>query len=153
MTRFFYGTTVENAKIMAAGGTILSPLMMERAWLQDLKQTEKDYYDELLKGKTLDQVAKELALTNVLAKDNIDHILLTYRVSHALIRLAKSREPKIVLGVNVHHPPAQFISLPGPIYLDQLEDVRLYEEAVEQKSDIINAFKKYTKNFYLVKKK
>jgi hypothetical protein len=153
MTQFFYGTVVEEAMLIAKRGAILSPVKMEGAWLQDLKQTEKEYYDDLLKGKTLDQVAKELALTNVLAKDNIEQILLTHSVSLAVLRLARSKEPKIVLGVNVHHPPAQFISLPGPIYLDQLEDVRLYEEAVEQKSDIINAFKKYTKNFYLVKKK
>ncbi len=153
MTQFFYGTVVEEAMLIAKRGAILSPVKIEGAWLQDLKQTEKEYYNELLQGKTLDQVAKELALTNVLAKDNIDQIILTHSVSHSLIRLAKSKEPKIILGVNVHHPPEQFISLPGPIYLDQLEDVRIYENAIEQKSDIIKAFRKYTDKFYMVKKK
>ncbi len=153
MTQFFYGTIVEEAMLIAKRGAILSPVKMEGAWLQDLKRTDKEYYNELLKGKTLDQVAKELSLTNVLAKDNIDQIVLTHSVSHALIRLAKSKEPKIVLGVNVHNPPAQFITLPGPIYLNQLEDVRIYENAIEQKKDIIKAFGKYTDKFYLVKKK
>jgi hypothetical protein len=153
MTQFFYGTVVEDAMLIARRGAILSPVKMEGAWLQDLKQTDKEYYDQLLTGKTLDQVAKELALTNVLATDNIDQIVLTHSVSHALIRLAKSKEPKIVLGVNVHNPPAQFITLPGPIYLNQLEDVRIYENAIEQKKEIIEAFGKYTDKFYLVKKK
>lgn len=153
MTEFFYGTILAEAMLMAKRGAILSPVKMEGAWLQDLRQTDKEYYDQLLKDKTLDQVAKELALTNALAGGNIDQILLTHRVSHALLRLAKSKEPKIVLGVNIHNPPEQFVSLPGPIYLNQLTNVRLYEEAIEQKTEIIKAFSQYTKNFYVVKKK
>ncbi len=153
MTQFYYGATVENAKIMAVRGAILSPLLMERAWLQYMKYEEPDYYEELVKGKTLDSVARELALTEV-PEDQIDKIILTHSVTHSLLRLAKSQEQKIVLGLSVDHPPALFLPLPGPVYLEnQLTGVHLYEDAVERKKEITDAFKQYTKNFYIVRKK
>lgn len=153
MTQFFYGATAEDAKTMAVRGAILSPLMLERAWLQQLKEKDKDYYDELIKGKSIDSVAYDLALTDVQSKEHINKILLTRSVTHSLLRLARSQEPKVILGLEFNHPPTMFVPVPGPIYLEQLTDVRLYEDAMEHKTELMKAFGKYTDKFYLVKKK
>ncbi len=153
MTQFFYGSTVEDAKIIAKRGAILAPIPLYRAWLQFMKTEEPDYYEELVKGKSIDIMAQEFAQSNIATKDNIDKIILTHSVSHSLLRLAKLNEPKIVLGVEINNPPTSFLSLPGPIYLNKLTDVRLYEDAIEHKKDLMKAFANYTKNFYLVKKK
>lgn len=153
MTEFFYAVTVEDAKIVAKRGAILSPLMMERAWLQEIKEKDKSYYETLTKEKTIDQVAHSLASADVQSEEHINQILLTHSLTYSLLRLAKNHEPKIILGINFNHPKTLFVPVPGPIYLSQLADVRLYEDAIEHKKDLVKAFSKYTKNFYVVKKK
>jgi len=157
MTQFFYGTILPDALTIAQRGAIVSPLVEKSfAWLNELSNKEKDYYDELVGRKQVIDLAHEIAKTELATgkeKEN-QYIFLVSSVTAAIVQArTRGTEPKIILGIDIDHERARFAKWPETIYLDKLVDVRLYEKATEHSTAIEKAFGKYTKCFYVVKSK
>src|SRR5574342_230629 len=155
MTKFYYCTTVDEAVIIAQRGRILSPVAGERAWLKETQQLDTEYYNDLMKGKTLDGLAHELALTDLPPEKamEIEYITLADSINKALLLMIRNKEPKVVLSADINHPKETIVHIPGPLYVDGDTEVHIYQEAIEHKTDLMKAFGKYTKRFFHVKKK
>jgi hypothetical protein len=145
MTKFFYGTTIEGAILIAKQGKILSPVMQEKSWLNDVKKSQPDYYAELVNGKTIEEVAANLAKTNIASgqEQYINQVTLVDSIQLALLQMARSKKPKIVLAFELNRPKTRIERVPSQLYIHDLTDILLTDEAVPRAAEIVKAYKAY----------
>ncbi len=159
MTEFFYGTTVNEALHIAKQGKILSPVMQEKSWLNEIKKTQPDYYRELVGQKSLEDVAAELATTSISPgqEEYINEVTLVDSISLALLQAARKKEPKVVLGFDLNRPKTRIERVPSQLYINCIADVFVTDEALPHANEIFKAYKVYgiTKEHFqhIVKKK
>ena len=145
MTQFFYGTTVEGALLIAKQGKVLSPVMQEKSWLNDIKKTQPDYYKTVVGDKRLEDVAMELANTNIAPGQEayMNQVTLVDSLTLALLQTARIKEPKVVLNFDINRPKVRIERVPNQLYIHDLTDVFLTEEAVPRAAEIVKAYEAY----------
>jgi len=152
MTQYYYGTHLEKAIEIARNGVILSPLLEQRAWLNDVRRKDPEYYAELVGSANPEAVARQLVSTeSPRLAETMDSVILVNRRSLALLQATKA--PKLVLRLDMERGNGPFLQVPGKLFLrGNLACVGLDESALEHKVAIYRAFKDYTDCYELIRK-
>ncbi len=148
MTLFYYGTTVPVAITIAEQGAIFSPVMKQRHYLNELRIAQPALFQKKFGNRPLEETADKIVRETIAPEQEayINQVTLVNTIQLALIQPGKTEDAKLVLGFNVHQPPARFARIPVQLDLQYIVSMHLTEEAIQDQHELKEAYAPYFAN-------